>query len=231
MWISGGLRYPGATVEPPPAFTLYGDGRVIYATERSGPDGTPVTELRQARLTEEQVAALIENALGPGGLATARERYADVPFADDVTTNFEVHAAGYDKRVAVYALGYSEDGMPDAAARLAFEELNDALRSFGAEVAAGNAEDLGEYEPEAYRVTLDQPFGELAANREWPWPDLKPDDFGRDDSGFRVRILTAEQAAAIAEPPMSAPNDVVVRAADGTEYLVRLLALLPDQVP
>ncbi len=231
MAISGGLRYPGATVESPPAFTLYGDGRVIYSIQRPRPDGSTLTELRQARLTEEQIATMVENALGPGGLAAARVWYADVPIADDVTTNFEVHAGGVDKTVAVYALGYSEEGMPDAAARLAFEGLAQALRGFGAEVAAGNAEDLGPFEPQAYRVTLDDPFGPMEANREWPWQDLEPADFQLDNSGFRTRILTAEQATAISDPPMSAPDGVVVRAPDGAEYLVRLLALLPDQLP
>lgn len=230
MSITGGLRYPGATVESPPTFTLYGDGRTIYTIERPGLHGSIVIELRQARLTEEQMAALVENALGRGGLTNARGRYEDVPIADDVTTNFEIHALGVDKTVAVYALGYSGDDVPDAPARAAFEMLAAGLRDFGDEVAAGNAEDLGVFEPEAYRVTLDQPFGPLEANREWPWDDLQPDDFEPDNSGFRLRVVTAEQAAAISDPPTSAPNDLVVVAPDGVEYLIRLRPLLPDEM-
>jgi hypothetical protein len=231
MSITGGLRYPGATVEPPPKFTLYGDGRVIYALEHAAPDGSTAIELRRARLTEEQIAAIVEYALGPGGLASARERYEDVPIADDVTTNFEVHALGGNKTVAVYALGYSDPDVPDAAARATFQALAEALRDFGQEVVAGNAEDLGAFEPEAYLVTLDQPFGPLEANREWPWNDLQPADFELNNSGYRLRIVTAEQAAAIADPPTSAPNDIVVRGPDGPEYLIRVRPLLPDEVP
>lgn len=176
------------------------------------------------------MAALIEFAVGPGGLASAREHYGDVPIFDDVTTNFEVNAPRVGNRVAVYALGYTGDDVPDAAERMAFEALAEELRGFGAEVAAGNAEDLGPFEPQAYRVTLDEPFGPLEANREWPWDDLRPDDF-EPDGGYRVRVVTADQAAAIADPPTSAPDTIVVRAPDGAEYLIRLRALLPDEVP
>jgi hypothetical protein len=229
MAVIGGLRYPGATVEAPPTFTLYGDGRVIYTIERPRQDDSPAIELRQARLTEEQIAALVENALGPGGLATAREHYGDVPLADDVTTVFEVHAHGVDQTVAVYALGYSGDDVPDTAARVAFRELAEGLVNFGAEVSAGNVEDLGAFEPETYRVTLDEPFGELQADRDWPWDDLEPADF-EFQRGYLVRVVTAEQAAAISDPPTAAPNDIVIVAPDRNEYLVRVRALLPDEV-
>ena len=226
--ISGGLRYPGTTFEWPPTFTLYGDGLVIYSIDRPGPTGEPNLELRQARVTEEQIAALVQSALARGGLANARERYGDVPIMDDVTTTFEVHAAGLDKTVAVYALGYSGPGVPDAAARAAFEELAERLRGFSDDVAAGNAQDLGVFEPEAYLVTLDQPFGPMEANRDWPWEDLHPDAFELD-GGHRVRVVTAEQAAAMANPPQSAPNDFVALAPDGVEYLIRVRPLLPDE--
>jgi hypothetical protein len=55
--VGGGLRYPGATVEEPPAFTLYGDGRVIYATPRQVEHWTRY-DLFRAQMTEEQVGAL-----------------------------------------------------------------------------------------------------------------------------------------------------------------------------
>jgi hypothetical protein len=230
MSITGGLRYPGATVESPPTFTLYGDGRVIYVIEHARPDDSPAIELRQARLTEEQMAALVENALGPGGLATAREHYGDVPIADDVTTNFEIHAFGVDKTVSVYALDYTGDEVPDGAARATFRGLADALRAFGSEVEVGNAEDLGAFEPEAYRVTLDQPFGPLETTAEdWPWDDLQPEDF-QLEGGYLVRTVTPAQAAAIADPPTATPNDIVVHGPDGRDYLIRVRPLLPDEV-
>jgi hypothetical protein len=231
MSVGGGLRYPGATVELPPYFTLYGDGRVIYLRWTTKGTETSV-EIQMARATDEQIDQLLVGALDDGGLATASGHYSEGPFADDVTTTFQIHAAGIDKSVSVYGLGHEEEGVPDLAIRRQMAELKTRLGSFDTDVAAGRVEDLGGFEPEWYRVTLDHPWPELeATTREWPWHDLEPDDFRSDLNGFPVHSLTEEQAALIAEPPMSAPDDVVMRGPNGIEYLIRLVALLPDQVP
>ena len=232
MWISGGFLYPGTTVDLPPAFTLYGDGRVIYTIERPLANGGVRHELHQAQLDEEHVAALLSFALDQGALATARESYTDVPIADATTTNFEIHAAGVDKTVAVYALGDFEEPGPETNARAAFKTLAEALHGFAAEVSAGNASDLGPYAPDAYRVTLfPDDLGELQPTAEWPWEDLEPTDFEPDNSGFRIAILDAEQGSRAAELPVGDLGDPVVIGPDEGLYLVRARALLPDEVP
>lgn len=232
MYRTGGFLYPGTTIDEAPIFTLYGDRRVIYTVERSLPAAGLQRELHLAQLTESQVLGLLENALGGGGLALARERYADVPVADASTTNFEINAGGFHKRVAVYALGDFEAGKADAAARAAFEELAQALSNFNVEVEAGNVVDLGVYQPEAFRATIfPDDVGELRPAGEWPWPDIDPADFERDNSGFGRLVITPEQAAAALTLPVGEIGDPVVPGGDGVNYLVRIRPLLPDELP
>jgi hypothetical protein len=230
MWRSGGFLYPGTTIDEPPTFTLYGDGRVIYAVRGPG-DGSRWV-LGQAQLTEEQVGAVIENALGPGGLALARNRYDDVPMADGTTTNFEIDAGGVSKTVAVYALGEYDDPVADADERAAFESLSAELRGFASQVSAGAAIDLGQFEPESYRVSLFPDLhGELASTAQWPWSDLAPDDFERDNSGFGHLVVSAAQGEVVADLPIGELGDPVVAGPDGIGYLLRARPLLPDEVP
>lgn len=232
MSVGGGLRYPGATVEEPPIFTLYGDGLVIYAAPAPPQrDLAARYDLHQARLDDAQIAALVEFALDDAGLAAARDYYGEVPIADDVTTTFEIQGAGFDKTVAVYALGYSGDGTPDLGARGRFQSLADQLRGFKALVESGEAIGLGAFEPEAYRVTLDQPFGPDAEPRDWPWPDLMLGDFKPTQGGWQTAVVSPDQAKTLADPVNSAPDNLVVRAPDSENYLVRIRPLLPDEVP
>ena len=234
MSVGGGLRYPGATLEEPPRFTLYGDGRVIYTMPAPAhPERSARFDLHQARLDEAQMGSLLQFALGDAGLAVARARYADVPIADDATTTFEIHGGGFDKTVAVYALGYTEEGVPDLQARARLQALADQLAGFGELVAQGGAVDLGSFEPAAYQVTLDQPFGPLVDKRPiaWPWLDLTLEDFGHTQAGWWTAIVTADHAKQLADPVNTAPDDLVVLAPDDNEYLLRIRPLLPDELP
>jgi hypothetical protein len=233
MTVGGGLRYPGATVEPPPLFTLYGDGLLLYTVIADVPDSVLSIryELVQARLTADQSAALIEFALTDGGLATARAVYSDVPVADDVTTTFLIRLGSTSKAVAVYALGYDGPDVPDREARRQFERLADELREFGGRVGAGEVEGLGAFEPEAYEVTLDRPIHEEIVAVPWPWPDLAPRDFVQVNGGLSQAVITQAQAARLSDPVNDVTDDLVLAGPDGVDYLVRIRPLLPDQVP
>ena len=81
---------------------------------RPGP-GDPVRfpPLQVARLTEDQVQALLADALVDGGLAVARPSTTNQLVADAPTTFFTLDANGIEKRVEVYALGIDTGGGPD----------------------------------------------------------------------------------------------------------------------
>jgi len=227
MSFGGGLPYPGLTFKDPPAYTLYGNGHLIYAGERST-NSSGERQLMQAQMSDDQVDALLSYALGPAGLADARERYADAPIYDASSTFFEVHAAGVDKRVAVYALGYPIPNVPDAAARTALDRLANQLGSAGSKAQAGEFIDLGQYEPEAYEMTLAKPYSSTQPTASWPWPELQPTDFTPDANGNRVRVVTADQGQAVLD--LGINHDLVVTGPDGVAYLVRIRPLLPDEM-
>ncbi|OFW54752.1 MAG: hypothetical protein A2146_01245 [Actinobacteria bacterium RBG_16_67_10] len=227
MSSGGGLPYYiGPTYTRPPQFTLYGDGRVIYLVVGDQP---PL--LRQARLSEDQVGALLEYALGEAGLAMARAQYDEPGIYDVGTTRFVINAGGFNKSVAVYALGfYREDG-PDQEARHAFEALAEKLDGFGEDVAAGNVVDLGEFTPSAYGVTLDRRFGpEVTGRAPWPWADLQPADFGPvKEMGSADRIVDTEHGAAVLA--LGIWDALIVTGPDDVIYQIKIRPLLPDELP
>jgi hypothetical protein len=233
MQRTGGHLYPGTTLDVPATFTLYGNGAVIYATDEELGGSGVGHGLRVAQMNEEQTDSLVSFALGPGGLADAADRYDDVPIADALTVRFDVDGAGVTKTVSVYALGDEMGPTPETRHREKFALLADLLTNFGDQVARGNATDVGSYDAEAYRVTLfPDEFGEFRASAGWPWPDLEPADFERDQSGFLRRIITPQHAALAADLPIvEEVGDAIVLGADDVKYLIRLRPLLPDELP
>jgi hypothetical protein len=233
MHHTGGFLYPGMTIDAAPGFTLYADGGVIYrpgSVPLFGPD-LPAGGLRRAVMDQEQIDALVAVALGPGGLAEARERYTDVPVADSLTTNFTIDAAGVSKTVAVYGLGDEIAPTPEMPHRERFKLLADLLDSFEDEIERGNATDAGEFQPEVYKVTIiPDEFGEIPPSGQWPWQHLTPDDFARDQSGFGIRFLSPEEAAPVFDLPVAEIGDPVVIGPDEVNYLIRHRPLLPDEV-
>ena len=235
MQRTGGFLYPGTALDAPPSFTLYGDGSVIYLPSTAPEFGAAGSGggLRRALMNQEQIEALLNFALGPGGLAEAGERYGDVPIADALTVVFIIDAAEVSKTVSVYALGDEMEPGPETAHRERFKQLAQVLGGFENEIARGNAADAGEHEPQAYRVTIfPDEFGEIPPSGEWPWDDLAPDDFPRDQSGFGVRVVSPDQAAPLFEiPPSDEVGDPVVVGPDDITYLIRYRPLLPDEMP
>jgi len=223
--------YPGQTVEPPAAFTLFGDRTAVFVSRQVFGANSTQLELSKAQLSTEQANELIAFALDEGGLASARAHYPGPPISDAENSVFELHVDGNDKVVTAYALNPDGEDEPD---RVALAGLEARLENFEAEVATGGATSLGEFLPEAYLVTLGKLFGPEPGpdvTRPWPWEDLSPDDFtGRNADGERTRQMTADQAAKIAESPLSAPNDYYVVDPGGGYALIRLRPLLPDEV-
>jgi hypothetical protein len=224
MSVAGGLPNPGLTIEQPPDFSLYGDGKVIRILAQTSPDGSYTTELRQGQLTAQEVDELLRTALNEGGLTTAAERYDNDQIFDAATTKFVIDAGGVRKTVYVYALGFLDELTANAHERAGFRLLRDRINA-----AAGAATDLGTYVPEAYRVTLAEPYSSQAANAQWLWPDLVPADFQLLDNGFRTRLMTPEESTAVLG--LGITHDLVTRAPDEHLYLVRIRGLLPDEIP
>ena len=118
-----------------PSFTLYGDGVIVFQPKVETfpqPDASGVVHgipWRTAKLDEGQIQELLEFALGPGALGTARDSYFDPRIADAPNTIFTIDAGGVDKSVVISALSDQAEGA-DAAARAGFWKLASRLRDF-----------------------------------------------------------------------------------------------------
>jgi hypothetical protein len=227
MTVGGGLQYPGVTVLDPPVFSLYGDGRAIYTEDRKTDDMHDV-QLWQAQLSSAAVEELMTYALDTAGLRAARGLYTDAAVYDAGTTTFEVHADGVDKVVSVYALGYQDINAspgPEASARAGFELLANRLSTFGSDVRAGRAQDLGSFAPLGYIIVLQTPWTEMAVNADWPWPDLSPNDF--KPVGNKLANWWADPDKGEAVVRLDIASDLVAKASDGNEYVISVVPLVP----
>ena len=99
-----------------PSFTLYGDGVIVFQPKVetfSQPDASGVVHgvpWRTAKLDEGQIQELLEFALGPGALGTARDSYFEPRIADAPNTIFTIDAGGVDKSVVISALSDQAEG-------------------------------------------------------------------------------------------------------------------------
>jgi hypothetical protein len=221
-----------------PAFTLYGDGRVIFQQRvdvfpEAGPDGvTHNRPWRIAQLDEEQVQELLAFALGPGGLGAARESYIANGIADAPDTIFTINAGGVVKKVTVNALGMDQPN-PDQAARKAFLALSDRLQDFDKGGTIGS--DV--YTPTTYRGVLNQREPDASIHAVgWPWPAIKlaefasPPDNGGGGLFMARRVMTADEVAAIGlgDVPGGAQG-LVLTGPDKKLYSLILRPILPDE--
>lgn len=230
----GGLVPFGFFATQLPAFSLYGDGTIIFRRAIVDPKGVAGQVLHRATMNGAQVSALLGFALEQGGLAKARADYPNPSVADGTSSIFTIRANRLDKTVSVYALGIVAPDTPDAVIRGRFYELAELLRDVDAQVAQGRATDAGAYDPPGYRAILAEALGFPSEVREWPWQDLAPADFttGPNDPAFagrRYAVVTPEQARQFAPSPESGVDPVAVRGPDGVTYTLALRPLLPDE--
>ena len=128
---AAGSSRPAFLATQAPIFTLYGDGTIVFRNPmKEGPppvgDVFRFSPFRTARLSEDQIQATLERAIGEGGLGTARPNYENNMVADASTTIFTIDAGGLKKTVSVYALGMDDPtssgcprsgGLPEAGGR------------------------------------------------------------------------------------------------------------------
>ena len=222
-----------------PTFTLYGDGVIVFqprVDQVPQPDAAGVVKgvpWRTATLDEDQIQELLEFALGPGGLGSARDSYIAGGIADAPNTIFTVHAGGIDKVVTVNALSEEPQPGPDALARTAFFKLASRLGDFdqGGRIAS----DV--YRPERYRgVLLEREAQPGVEPLDWPWPGIPFAEFKagpQDGSGpttFPHRTLSREEAGALKLDAIDGGvQGVAVKASNGKVYGLVLRPLLFEE--
>jgi len=229
----GGFVPLGYLVTQAPAFTLYGDGTVVFRDQfgEGVPPGPIVRDVpfRTTVLSAEQVQALLAFALNDGALGIARESYENNLVADAPTSIFTINAGGLSKTVSVYALGLEGPGVEDGAARSAFAALAERLRAFD---PGGDTE---VYKPERYRAVLYDAFGGGEA-RAWPWPDIAPSDFVASNdpdgpaTGFPSRIMSRDEVETLdLDGIEGGVQGIVLDGPDGAVYSLALRPLLPGE--
>lgn len=215
-----------------PTFILYGDNRLIFRPSPDPEQGFGAGVARPgyvvARMNAEQVDALLRFALGPGGLLDARESYMDMMVTDAATTTFTIDGGGVTKTVQVYALSVGSPG-PDTAIMDRMSALSELLSTFEEQVASGQVVSAEPYQPEAYRGWLTEAFGEGPIT-EWPWDDLRPDDFVKPPDAFApLASLSPEQVALIADEPSGGVMGMLLETEDGERYSLSVRPLLPGE--
>jgi hypothetical protein len=229
----GGFVPFGFLFTQSPSFTLYGDGTVIFKPidNRAGDPfgGQAMLPWLVGHMSEADIQALLQFALGPGHLANARESYDNPMVADAGSTIFTINAGGVDKVVNIYALGL--EGGPDAADRQGFSQLAEVLNDFGNQSGL----DLGEltaYEPALYKTLLMEGFGEPVGQAlEWPWDDLTVADWpNAEEPDGRIKVLDAEHIAKLMDIPNGGHVGIWVTTPDGVNVQFGVRPLLPDEV-
>ncbi|CAN5670004.1 hypothetical protein BH23CHL7_BH23CHL7_13250 [soil metagenome] len=216
-----------------PAFSLYGDGTVIWRPqEDSGRIGLPgaLPGFVQGKMDEQGIQALLAFALGQGRLADAREVYNQDGCADCPSTMFRITADGMSKLVVVDALGMADEGA-DAIDRRGFALLSETLGNFDEQARNGVAGEVVLYDPPLYRVILSEAQPEMGDPADWPWTDVALADFESADADWQRRaVLTREQVALVTEVPSGGVASILVEDPDGKVWTVGVRPLLPDEI-
>jgi hypothetical protein len=232
----GGFVMPAFLATQAPAFTLYGDGTIVFrnvAGESLEPVGSvfPSLPYRTAKLTEEQVQDLLTFALGESGLGVARPDYPNDQIADASTAVFTVNAGGLKKAVSIYALGLEMEGMADGPARAAFKKLAERLQT----IDAGGTIAAEPYVPAQYRGILLEGQPGVPDAKPWPWTDIAPADFvsNADPNAFQMpeRLMSPDEVEALGITPFEGGFQglTLIGPDDGRVYSFSLRPLLPDE--
>jgi hypothetical protein len=231
----GGFVMPAWTAAQAPAFTLYGDGTLIFRNtfkEALPAVGSvmPLHPFRTAKMNEEQIQTLLVFAVGEGGLGAARAEYLDMMVSDATTAVFTVNAGGLAKTVSVYALGLELDGTADLLARKTLAKLRDHL----VDIDQGGSVKTDVYAPERYRGVLLEGQPGAPDQKAWPWADVKTTEFvsNGDPNALPLpaRVMTAAEIEALGIDPFQGGFIGLPLAGpgDGKFYSLSVRPLLPE---
>ena len=181
--------YPGID------FTLYGDGTVVArdATAKTPPADGAIqrgSPFLRGQLDEAQVQALLEFAIGEGGLGKAKARYEVADTDDFKHSIFTIRADGLDKRVEVIGSNSPFQALED--------RLLDVVTESSMTTQTWQADRFhGQLYDAASMIEVDVlPQVKEAGSLAWPWPDISPADFAHVASDFAgTRTLSAAEAA------------------------------------
>lgn len=232
----GGFINPAFMLAQIPTFTLYGDGTIVFrnpALEPPPAEGSVarMNPARTAKLSEEQIQALLKSALGEGGLGAARLKYENNMVADASTATFTIVAGGLRKQVHVYALGMDVQGRPDGVARAQFAKLAQRLSDFD----NGGTIPTDPFVPRAFRGVLLENGMAAPGQKPWPWKDLMPADFkvDADPNGiqFPHHVLTTAELDLLGVKAYEGglQNVVLVGPGQGKIFTLYVRPLLPDE--
>jgi hypothetical protein len=223
----GGFMMMESVMARVPRFTLYGDGRVLISepaeSAKAAPGMLPAEVLRETRLSEDEVQAVLRSALVDGKVGVAKEEFP-VMVMDVPTTVIELRAGGIAKRIAVAGLGMEPPPGPDAAALAALAKLVERLVAIPTDAdyaAPASVAVLAQTEPAPGTGTT-----------AWPWPDTAPAAFAQppqDAFGFSTHLLTPDDSEAIATEPGDAAGPLTFEGPDGKAYVVVVRPALPEE--
>jgi hypothetical protein len=231
----GGFVMPAYTAAQAPAFTLYGDGTLIFRPVKADPlpavgSVMPFQPFRTAKMSEDQIQALLDHALNEGGLGAARAEYMDMQVSDASTAVFTVNAGGLAKTVSVYALGLDSPQIPDLQIRKAMATLRDSLL----DIDQGGTVKTDVYAPDRYRAILLDGQAGAPDQKAWPWPEVKPAEFvsNGDPNAMPLpaRVMTAAEIEGLGIKPFEGGFIGLPLAGpgDGKFYVLSVRPLLPD---
>ena len=231
----GGFVMPAYTAAQAPAFTLYGDGTLIFRPVKADPlpavgSVSPFAPFRTAKMSEDQIQTLLDYALNEGGLGAARAEYMNMTVSDASTAVFTVNAGGLAKTVSVYALGLDSPEVPDLQIRKVLATLRDRLL----DIDQGGTVKTDVYAPDRYRAILLEGQAGAPDQKAWPWPDVKTAEFvsNGDPNAMPLpaRVMTAAQIEALGIKPFEGGFVGLPLAGpgDGKFYTLSVRPLLPD---
>ena len=223
----GGFAPIESNATAAPSFTLYGDGTIVFR-DPTAPPPVEVANVRRLspfltiRLDEEGIQALLEDAIGRGGIGVGAGPY--IAGADMETTTFTITADGRTKAVSVS--GLAPDLHPGNAAIVAsLAGLYERLGAFAGAVAGEQI-----YVPVAYRgvlLSVDQPFGPVVG---WPWADIEPAEFvGGENELFKLRTMTPGEIGVLGIPGIEGGFQGLTLQNGAKLYSFQLRPLLPDE--
>ena len=204
-----------------PRLSVYGDGRVIILgpTTLEFP-GPALPNVQEFRLTREGLTRVVDDARNAGLLDDPPPDYGDPGITDQATTTVTVRTNGTTRRVAVYALNFS-DGVT-VEQRENRQRLERLIQRAGdpdlqrRDVLAGSER---RYEPASLAVLVrpsDMTDGDV---RDWPLGDL---------AGTDCVVLTGADAAT-ASAAARGTSDGDAWESAGATYTVTFRPLLPDE--